>query len=137
MSHISISIKSNKSIASQNIISSLCNEKNIIDVEKEGVKIVRLVSKSLKISPELIMHHSRCKVHVAQARQLAMYLLHVCVGCSMSAVGRYFCRDRTTVSHACNKVEDMRDNDEYDDFIASLEAEIEMLSTQTLENLGS
>ena len=137
MTHISISIKTNKSIATQSIIPTLCNEKIIIDVEKEGVKIVHLVSENLKISPELIMHHSRCQVQIAKARQLAMYLLHVCVGCSMSSVGRFFGRDRTTVSHACNKIEDMRDDDEYDDFVAYLEAEFEIIPTQINDNSGS
>jgi chromosomal replication initiation ATPase DnaA len=46
----------------------------------------------------------------AFARQVAMYLAHVELGLSLSLVGAQFGRDRTTVSHACGRVEDKRDD---------------------------
>jgi chromosomal replication initiation ATPase DnaA len=56
---------------------------------------------------------------VAFARQSAMYLAHVVFGLTMTEVGRAFGRDRTTAAHACERVEDRRDDPVFD---ASLEA---------------
>ncbi len=64
-----------------------------------------------------------------------MYLLHVGMGRSMSEVGKFFGRDRTTVSYACNKVEDRRDEVGFDDFVLSLEEEIELQVFERNENL--
>lgn len=46
----------------------------------------------------------------AMARQLLMYLLHVSCGHSYTAVGAMIGRDRTTVAHGCQLVEDRREN---------------------------
>jgi chromosomal replication initiation ATPase DnaA len=48
------------------------------------------------------------------ARQVAMYLVHVECGLSLTEVGRLFGRDRTTVAHACAVVEDRRDDMDFD-----------------------
>jgi chromosomal replication initiation ATPase DnaA len=58
---------------------------------------------------------------LAFARQIAMYLAHVCFGLSFEAVGRAFGRDRTTVAHACRVVEDGRDDIWFDCRVATLE----------------
>ncbi|MGL5447915.1 MAG: helix-turn-helix domain-containing protein [Rhabdaerophilum sp.] len=52
---------------------------------------------------------SRRTAHVAEARQIGMYLAHTVLRRSMTRVGHVFGRDRTTVRHACARVEDMRD----------------------------
>ena len=39
-----------------------------------------------------------------------MYLAHVTCGLSLTEVGEVFARDRTTVAHACGRVEDLRDD---------------------------
>jgi Bacterial dnaA protein helix-turn-helix len=57
---------------------------------------------------------SRGGAQVAFARQSAMYLAHVALGLSYSAVGKLFGRDRTTAAHACQTVEDRRDDPETD-----------------------
>lgn len=54
-------------------------------------------------------------------RQIAMYVCHVGLGISMSDIGPCFGRDRTTVSHACQVVEDRRDEPAFDEFVASVE----------------
>ncbi|MET1047339.1 MAG: helix-turn-helix domain-containing protein [Hyphomicrobium sp.] len=51
---------------------------------------------------------------IAEARQVAMYLAHVCCRMSLTEVGAMFGRDRTTVAHACLKVEYRRDNPNFD-----------------------
>lgn len=58
---------------------------------------------------------------VALARQVAMYLAHVGCGLSMTAAGRLFGRDRTTVAHACLIVEDRRDDPLFDRALDLLE----------------
>lgn len=52
---------------------------------------------------------SRRAAHVAEARQIGMYLAHTVLRRSMTRVGHVFGRDRTTVRHACNRIEDLRD----------------------------
>lgn len=58
---------------------------------------------------------------IAFARQVAMYLAHVVLGLSRNKVGRIFVRDRTTVTHACEKVEDRRDDPAFDRVLDLLE----------------
>ena len=53
---------------------------------------------------------SRRTQTVAFARQSAMYLAHVVLGLNYSATGMLFHRDRTTAAHACQVVEDRRDD---------------------------
>jgi hypothetical protein len=60
----------------------------------------------------------RTSCHV---RQISMYVCHVVLQVSLTDIGYAFGRDRTTVSHACNVVEDRRDDPAFDDFIASVE----------------
>ena len=59
---------------------------------------------------------------VAFARQSAMYLAHVSFGLSYSEIGRAFGRDRTTAAHACQLIEDRRDDPAVDAILGSLES---------------
>lgn len=54
-------------------------------------------------------------------RQIAMYVCHVVLRLSLSDIGVAFGRDRTTVGHACNVVEDRRDDATFDAFVSSIE----------------
>lgn len=58
---------------------------------------------------------------IARARQVAMYLAHVAFGISLVEVGSWFGRDRTTVSHACNRIEDQRDDPAFDAGLMEME----------------
>ena len=51
---------------------------------------------------------------VSSARAMAMYLVHVSTGLSMTRTGRAFGRDRTTVRHALRRIEDKRDDPVFD-----------------------
>lgn len=64
---------------------------------------------------------ARCRADVAFARQSAMYLAHVVLGLSYSAIGRLFARDRTTAAHACRLVEERRDDPAIDRLLHMLE----------------
>ncbi|MDX2265331.1 MAG: helix-turn-helix domain-containing protein [Hyphomicrobiales bacterium] len=69
---------------------------------------------------ELLAPTRRC-APAAFARQVAMYLAHICYGLTFTQVGELFARDRTTVAHACATVEDMRDDAALDRALAALE----------------
>ena len=56
----------------------------------------------------------------ARARQVAMYLLRASLGMSLSRVARAFSRDRSTVSHACHVIEDLRDDPDFDIWVEQL-----------------
>ncbi len=87
--------------------------------------LVRIVSRSFGVTPCEMFHHSRSRAPIAATRQLAMYMMHVVLGRNLTEVGRFFGRDRTTVSHACIRVEDMRDDLEFDKRINQLEHDFE------------
>jgi chromosomal replication initiation ATPase DnaA len=79
------------------------------------------VSRVFGISPDHLGSVTRGRARVALARQIAMYLSHVAFRVSLTDVGRIFGRDRTTVSHACAVVEDLRDDPRFDRILDLLE----------------
>ena len=81
-----------------------------------------VVSYAVGISADAIVDDARGCSQTAYARQLAMYLCHVAFELSLSRVASAFRRDRSTVAHACHAIEDRRDDDQFDHWMASLEA---------------
>jgi chromosomal replication initiation ATPase DnaA len=69
-----------------------------------------------------IQSRTRNKAQAARARQIAMYLSHVSFEWPLARVGAAFGRDRTTASHACHKVEDLRDDADFDANLNAMEA---------------
>lgn len=70
---------------------------------------------------------TRGSPRAAFARQVAMYLAHVVCGLSLTEVGTAFGRDRTTVAHACEVIEDRRDDPELDGQLEHLECAVAAL----------
>ena len=87
--------------------------------------IENLVSGALGIGLTELRANRRGRAAVAFARQTAMYLAHVHFGLTLSQVGRNFGRDRTTVAHACARVEDSRDDPHFEQVITCLEATLD------------
>ena len=54
-------------------------------------------------------------------QQIAMYVCHVALRLTMTDIARGFGRDRTTVAHACARVEDRRDMKAFDDLVGAVE----------------
>lgn len=54
-------------------------------------------------------------------QQIAMYVCHVALSLPMSDIAQGFGRDRSTVGHACAKVEDRRDDRAFDDLVGTVE----------------
>jgi chromosomal replication initiation ATPase DnaA len=84
-----------------------------------------LVAAALGIGLSELRARSRGRAAAAFARQTAMYLAHVHFGLSLSQVGRTFGRDRTTVAHACARVEDCRDDPKFERILALLESALD------------
>ena len=80
-----------------------------------------LVAAATGIGMEDILAPRRASAAAANARQLAMYLAHVGFGLTQADVARCFRRDRTTVAHACRRIEDMREG-AFDAEVTRLEA---------------
>ncbi len=72
------------------------------------------ISTVFGVHSEYLWSGTRGVRDIAEARQVAMYLAHVCCAMSLTEVGVMFGRDRTTVAHACLKVEYRRDNPNFD-----------------------
>jgi chromosomal replication initiation ATPase DnaA len=72
------------------------------------------ISNVFGVDAEALWHGKRGVKDIAEARQVAMYLAHVCCRMSLTEVGAMFGRDRTTVAHACLKVEYRRDDPNFD-----------------------
>lgn len=60
--------------------------------------------------------------HLSFARQVSMYLVHVVYQINLSRVARAFNRDRSTVSYACNVIEDCREDPCFDEKLTRLES---------------
>jgi chromosomal replication initiation ATPase DnaA len=50
-----------------------------------------------------------------------MYLAHVVFGLTLTEVGRAFGRDRTTAAYACELIETLRDDPEFDALLDALD----------------
>lgn len=93
------------------------------DIERaaQAALAQEMIACALDVSIAEMRAPTRRRAPVAHARQIAMYLTHVAFGFSLSAVGRYFGRDRTTAAHACRQIEDRRDNQDFDLLLDRLE----------------
>ena len=80
-----------------------------------------LVARAFAIPADDLRQASRCRAPVALARQAAMYLANVAGGVNLTQVGQGFGRDRTTVAHACARIEDLRDDPRFDLSLTLLE----------------
>lgn len=83
---------------------------------------IALVAASSGLTVDALLTLQRSAAPIAAARQLAMYVAHVALGLSQADVARAFGRDRTTVAHACRRIEDLRDATSFDRRVSQLEA---------------
>ncbi|MGQ0673717.1 MAG: helix-turn-helix domain-containing protein [Hyphomicrobium sp.] len=94
------------------------------------VVIEAVVAQVFGIGPTELGLATRGRAPAAEARQVAMYLAHTSLGIPMSGVGNLFARDRTTVAHACEVVEDRRDDPTFDHALQLLEWTVLALLSQ-------
>ena len=89
---------------------------------------VSLVGYVLEIKPERILQPARGPRDLVRAWQVAMYLTHVGLSMSLSRVAAAFERDRSTVAHACHRIEEMRDDADFDLWLETIEQGLAMIA---------
>jgi chromosomal replication initiation ATPase DnaA len=82
------------------------------------------------VGHDAIGQSTRGRAEIALARQVAMYLAHVTCGLSFTDTGRLFGRDRTTVAHACEVIEDKRDDPSFNHALDLLEWSVPVMATR-------
>lgn len=83
--------------------------------------LIDMASALFSVSSKELRRPGRTSQPVARVRQIAMYVANVELRLTMSDIGRGFGRDRTTVVHACQIIEDLRDNPEFDSVVHMFE----------------
>lgn len=83
--------------------------------------LIDMASALFSLPSKELRGSGRSTLPVSRVRQIAMYVAHVVLRLTMADVGRGFGRDRTTVLHACQLVEDLRDDAEYDRVVSMFE----------------
>ena len=86
------------------------------------MRLFQAVETASGIGREELRAATRGRQNVAVARQTGMYLARVALGMTLSSAGRLFGRDRTTASHACRVIEDLRDDPGFDALLLEMEA---------------
>lgn len=84
--------------------------------------VTSLVAMTTGVPAGEIAAVTRARAPAARARQIAMYLAHVGFSWPLARVAAAFGRDRTTASHACHRIEDLRDDAVFDARLAAMEA---------------
>lgn len=80
-----------------------------------------LVAQAYGVALDEIRAVTRRNSQAAFARQIAMYLAHVVFSLSIGEVAKAFARDRSTVCHAIQRVEALRDDPDLDRTLGWLE----------------
>lgn len=88
--------------------------------DPEADRVVELVAGASGIPVEAILERTR-PARVALARQVAMYLIHVTLQRSIIEAARVLGRRRQTASYACARIEDRREDPDFDAAISQLE----------------
>ena len=83
--------------------------------------VIDLIAVFFNVSGRQLRSSRRTSKSVARVRQIGMYVTHVMLGLTMTAVGAGFGRDKSTVVHACHTIEDMRDDEDFDLIVARVE----------------
>jgi len=74
----------------------------------------QMVAATVDLPPEKLLQCNRGKASAARARQISIYLMHTTLSFSYTEIGKIYSKDRTTISHACHVIEDLRDNESFD-----------------------
>ena len=84
------------------------------------------VSRAYCIKPADFYLSTRGRAHVAEARQLLMYLAHIEIGLSTAEVAGRYGRDRTTVTYAVRAIEERREDPGFDALVCQIESLISL-----------
>lgn len=83
--------------------------------------VAAIVAQDFAVDRATLFSRTRSSPRDALARQAAMYLAHTVFALSFGQIGRIYGRDRTTVAHACRRIEEARDAGGFDERLRRLE----------------
>lgn len=83
--------------------------------------ILYLIGNIYNKDPMDLLDAKRGSAEITHVRHMAIYLMHVTCGFQMVIVGEMFSRDRTTISYACNLIENARDGRVFDMTLSLIE----------------
>jgi chromosomal replication initiation ATPase DnaA len=92
--------------------------------------LIKCISALRRIPLYDLLDDQRGLAAVCETRQLAMYLVHVVLSRPQDEVGRLFGRQRSTVAHACQVIEDQREAPEIEREIARIEARFAQIGVE-------
>lgn len=93
----------------------------LLDQDLEAQFILNLVACARQVHPYELLGKPRGDFNVCLSRQMAMYLTNVVLRRSLTYTGELFNRDRRTVSHACGRIEDLRERPQFDHVLSCIE----------------
>ncbi len=94
------------------------------------------ISRAFCIMPGEFYLPTRGPRNVSEARQLVMYIARVEFGLPTREIARRYQRDSSTVSHACRKTEDRRDDPSFDEIVTEIEGLVTLKWDPALLNAG-
>ncbi|MHA6644729.1 helix-turn-helix domain-containing protein [Mesorhizobium sp. A623] len=83
--------------------------------------LIDIASALFSVPSKELRRPGKTAAPVSRVRQIGMYVAHVVLRLTMGEVGAGFGRDRTTVLHACQVIEDLRDDPEFDRVVLTIE----------------
>jgi chromosomal replication initiation ATPase DnaA len=102
--------------------------------DPEVFLLTRLVAQERRVALSNLLRRSRGSGHAAAARQLAIYLSHVLLGRPQDVVAELFHRDRTTVTHAVQAMENLRETPGFEAEIGRIEGRLNQVRSQEVQH---
>ena len=87
--------------------------------------MTQTVARERGVALTKLLRRTRGSGRAASARQLAIYLAHTLLGRPQDVVAELFGRDRSTIAHAVQTLEDRRDRKPLEAEIARIEAQLQ------------
>lgn len=88
------------------------------------------VAEGLAVPLPVLCGESRGGREAAFARQTAMYLCRLVFNMSLTEIADAFGRDRTTAAHAVRRIEEAREDPQFDSTLERLEAALQHLAQE-------
>lgn len=96
----------------------------VLRTDPEVFVLTQIIAQERGVAMSKMLRFSRGSGRAASARQLAIYLSHILLERPQDVVGHLFSRDRSTVVHSVNAIEDRRDDPKLEAEIARIEARL-------------
>lgn len=83
--------------------------------------LLHVAARATGASVHEVTSKKRSSARAARARQIAIYLASAALDWTCDRISLAFTRTRSTVSHACHRVEDLREDAAFDDALSAYE----------------